>query len=82
MVVHMQCLKSINTSVATLMELRCQVAIGLRLASHVQEIFAENLARIEKHNAGKHSYQLGVTEFADKKPSDAAAKREGTCGGS
>lgn len=35
---------------------------------HRQEIFAENLKYIEKHNAGKHSYQLGVTEFADKKP--------------
>eukprot|EP00438_Fugacium_kawagutii_P030210 Skav209848 [mRNA] locus=scaffold980:46083:51001:- [translate_table: standard] len=42
-----------------------------------QEIFAENLARIEKHNAGKHSYQLGVTEFADKKPSDAAKQPAG-----
>lgn len=35
---------------------------------HRQEIFAENLKYIEKHNAEKHSYQLGVTEFADKKP--------------
>mmetsp|Transcript_35521 Transcript_35521/g.43889 ORF Transcript_35521/g.43889 Transcript_35521/m.43889 type:complete len:338 (-) Transcript_35521:70-1083(-) len=35
-----------------------------------QEIFAENLAHIEKHNAGKHSYQLGITQFADQKPSE------------
>jgi len=31
------------------------------------QIFAENLRQIEKHNKEGHSYQLGVTEFADKK---------------
>ena len=27
--------------------------------------FKDNLAKIEKHNAGGHSWQLGVTKFAD-----------------
>ena len=36
------------------------------------EIFAKNVAHIEKHNAGDHSYQLGITQFADKKPEEFA----------
>lgn len=36
------------------------------------DIFANNLKQIEKHNKEGHSYQLGVTEFADKKQDEFA----------
>ncbi|CAJ1342602.1 unnamed protein product, partial [Effrenium voratum] len=39
--------------------------------------FAKNLAKIEAHNAAGHSYQLGVTEFADQAPEEFASARFG-----
>lgn len=36
------------------------------IAEYRKKVFADNLAKIQKHNAGHHSYQLGINEFADQ----------------
>ena len=36
------------------------------IADYRQRIFAENLAKIQKHNAEKHAWRLGINEYADE----------------
>ena len=43
-----------------------KVYLSAEEATYRQQIFSDNLAKIQKHNAENHSYQLGINQYADQ----------------